>query len=117
MERQIFDDDFVTKLKGELTSAPPARKKLTKADVLRSLAPTFRKLRDEKGYTLETLVILLNAKGLDVKVSTLQSALKRRGEKKAKATPVVAKPDTKEPLVAVVPTAGRSTPRAANGAK
>jgi len=88
MTRETFNQDFVTGLKTNLEAAPASTSKLSKADVLRELAPTLKMLRDERGYTLEALVDLLKAKGLDVKVSTIQAALKKKGvAKKAKATP------------------------------
>lgn len=79
MTRTTFNMDQVTEMRTALEAAPKSTSKLSKADVIRQLAPTLRQLRDEKDYTLEALVELLKAKGLEVKVSTLQSALKRKG--------------------------------------
>lgn len=85
MERQTFDMTDLARIGKELEAAPPAPARFSKQQLLRELEPTLEKLRDEKGYTLEALVALLKDRGLDVKVSTLQSAFKRKGKKKAKA--------------------------------
>ena len=66
MTRETFNQDFVTGLKTTLEAAPPSTSKLSKADVLRELAPTLKDLRDNKGYTLEALVELLHDLKSDV---------------------------------------------------
>jgi len=92
MTRETFDMDKVNEIQTALKEAPPATGKLSKADVLRQLAPTLKELREDKGYTLEALVELLKTKGLDVKVSTLQGALKKKGTGTKRRLPSVPPP-------------------------
>jgi predicted nucleic acid-binding Zn-ribbon protein len=84
MERQLFDKSEIERISAELANAPHAARKLSKADAIRALRPQLDELREKRGYTLEKLVELLGEKGLEVKVATLQSALKR-SKKKPKA--------------------------------
>lgn len=88
MTRETFNVDQVTTMNEALQKAPPSKGKLSKGEVLRQLAPTLRELREKKKYTLEGLVTLLATQGLNVKVSTLQGALKRKGTGKGKAAAV-----------------------------
>ena len=83
MIRETFNMEFVTQLKTALDAAPPSTSKMSKADVLRQLGATLKTLREERGYTLEALVELLAASGFDVKLSTLQGVLKKKGAKRA----------------------------------
>lgn len=77
-ERETFDESKLATLKDRLAKAPPAHHRMSKSEVIRRLQPTLRELRETKRYTVEQLVELLAKEGLSVKVSTLQSALKRR---------------------------------------
>jgi hypothetical protein len=82
MIRETFNLNFVTELKAALDAAPASTSKMSKADVLRQLGPTLKTLREERGYTLAALVDLLRANAFDVKLSTLQGVLKKKGAKR-----------------------------------
>jgi hypothetical protein len=84
MTRETFDMAKVGNIKGALQNAPPVQGKLSKAQVLRELAPDLKVLRERKGYTLEQIVELLGTQGLKITVSTLQSAFKKKGGNKRK---------------------------------
>jgi hypothetical protein len=118
MTRETFNMDFVTDLKAQLETAPKSTSKLSKADVLRQLIPNLRELRETKDYTLEALVELLGQKGLNVKVSTLQGALKRKGTKKTKVVtdPPAAQPVPPKPEKTAAPGPGMVTGKSAKAA-
>lgn len=85
MTRQTFNMQQVTEFQTALQAAPSltTSSKMSKTQVLRELAPVLNDLRENRGYTLESLAELLKEKGLDVKVSTLQGALKKKGANSA----------------------------------
>jgi hypothetical protein len=116
MTRETFTKDKVTAMNMALQDAPKTNGKLSKGDVLRELAPTLKMLREERGYTLEALVELLAKQGLNVKVSTIQGALKKKGggtkRKAAAAPPPPSSPQTSPPP----PTASTGTVAAGTAA-
>lgn len=109
MIRETFDMDKVNEIQTALKAAPASTSRFSKADVLRHLAPTLKELREDKGYTLEALVELLKTKGLDVKVSTLQSALKKKGTGTKRKLPT-APPPPSSPQTPPPPPAASSEP-------
>lgn len=101
-ERDGSETVDVGELRRLLETLPAPRKKVTKGEIIRALAPAIAKARGE-GHTLRAIATLLQSGGVDLSYALLRNTLPPLKRRRKARPPATAKPESIQPPAATRP--------------